>query len=456
MRTSAATQYVGGSGTGNFTQSGGTNAVSGSLFLGNNATGNGIYNSSAGALSASTQYVGYSGRGTFTQSGGTNGPTNLYLGYNSASGGSYSLNSGSLSVKGAAIGYSGKGIFTQTGGTNIVAEDLDLASSPAAAANYSLSGMGTLTATNEHVGYDGTGTFTQSGGTNTITNTLWLGDASTSSGTYNRSGDGTLWSEGEYIGFYGIGTFTQTGGVHTIAGFGGFVSGGSSEGNGTYNLNGGTLKLESLAKGWGTAAFNFGGGTLQPRGPLATALPMTLTGTGGDAQVNTNGYAVTFSGVLSGRGGLNKLGGGTLTLGAAEHLFRRYHHRQRNAHAGRRRRVARQHARLRRIWRYPRLRLAHGRNARRTQGQPIHPGRRRFRRRRPQRRRRRPIDRLWRRSLRQWLAHEARRGHAHSRWHDQLHRLDDDPGWHARVWASMRRSPCFRSPASIFRAGRSC
>ena len=33
-------------------------------------------------------------------------------------------------------------------------------------------------------------------------------------------------------------------------------------GNGTYNLNGGVLMLKSVAKGSGTAAFNFGGGTI--------------------------------------------------------------------------------------------------------------------------------------------------------------------------------------------------
>ena len=41
---------------------------------------------------------------------------------------------------------------------------------------------------------------------------------------------------------------------------------------------------------------------------------MTLTGIGGNATVDTAGYAVTLSGVLSGPGGLNKIGSGTLTL----------------------------------------------------------------------------------------------------------------------------------------------
>ena len=43
---------------------------------------------------------------------------------------------------------------------------------------------------------------------------------------------------------------------------------------------------------------------------------MTLSGTGGNANVNTNGNAVTLSGQLSGAGGLDKLGANTLTLAA--------------------------------------------------------------------------------------------------------------------------------------------
>ena len=44
---------------------------------------------------------------------------------------------------------------------------------------------------------------------------------------------------------------------------------------------------------------------------------MTLTGSGGNGNINTSGYAVTLSGVLSGSGGLNLLGAGTLTLTAS-------------------------------------------------------------------------------------------------------------------------------------------
>ncbi len=86
---------VGDSGTGIFTQSGGTNTVSSQLNLGFNSNGYGIYNlSGSGLVSAPYEYVGLLGSGTFTQSGGTNVVSSsgfLDVGFNSGTNGSYSL-----------------------------------------------------------------------------------------------------------------------------------------------------------------------------------------------------------------------------------------------------------------------------------------------------------------------------------------------------------------------------
>ena len=127
-------------------------------------------------------------------------------------------------------------------------------------------------------------------------------------------GAGSTWNNNGnlYVGYNGTGFLTQTGGSITI---GGTLSLGiGSSGNGTYNLNGGILILKSLSRGSGTAAFNFGGGTLQASGDFSCSLPMTLTGTGGNANLDTNGHSVTLSGDLTGPGGLNKLGAGTAVL----------------------------------------------------------------------------------------------------------------------------------------------
>ena len=76
-------------------------------------------------------------------------------------------------------------------------------------------------------------------------------------------------------------------------------------------VNGGTSVVASIS-GEGNLAID--GATLRAASSFSTRLPMTLTGTGGNATVNTNGHAVSLSGVLSGTGGLTKTGPGTLTL----------------------------------------------------------------------------------------------------------------------------------------------
>jgi autotransporter-associated beta strand protein len=81
----------------------------------------------AGSLASPTQFVGYSGSGSITQSGGTNSPSNsLYLGYNSSGNGTYSLSAGVLSAAAEYIGNSGTGSFTQSGGTHSLSNALYL------------------------------------------------------------------------------------------------------------------------------------------------------------------------------------------------------------------------------------------------------------------------------------------------------------------------------------------
>ncbi|MGD0517537.1 MAG: hypothetical protein ABSA26_08385 [Thermoguttaceae bacterium] len=364
-------ELIGYSGTGKFTHLAGTNTISNSLCLGDKSGSSGTYElSSSGQLSAGYEYVGYSGTGTFTQSAGTNtvslSNTGLYLGYYSDANGTYNLSgTGHLNASLEYIGNSGVGIFNHTAGTNTVSggwpNAIYLGYNPSGNGTYNLSGAGQLTAEREYVGNLSTGTLSQSAGTNTVTNYLYLGYNSGSNGTYdlsgtgqlevsfmeyvgysgtgifkhsagvnsnsisgyltlgynsgangtyNLSGTGHLYANYEYIGDSGVGTFNQSGGTNSVSkalylGFG-------SDSSGTYNLTGGTLELKSINKGSGTATFNFGGGTLKASDNFSTTLPMTLTGTGGNANINTSVYIVTLSGLISGSGGLNKLGAGTL------------------------------------------------------------------------------------------------------------------------------------------------
>ena len=131
------------------------------------------------------------------QTGGTNNVSQtLYLGdtaYRAGGTGTYNLSgSGLLSASVEEVGYTGTGTFTQTGGTNSV-QTLALGDNPFLADNlgsgsYKLGGSGLLLAGNEYVGLTGTGAFAQTGGTNIVGTSLYLGYVFGSSGTYNLSG----------------------------------------------------------------------------------------------------------------------------------------------------------------------------------------------------------------------------------------------------------------------------
>ena len=81
----------------------------------------GSYSLSGGYLAAATEYVGNSGSGAFTQSGGTNSASSgIVLGNNDGSSGSYNLSGGSLFAGYITDGNYASGTFTQTGGTTSV------------------------------------------------------------------------------------------------------------------------------------------------------------------------------------------------------------------------------------------------------------------------------------------------------------------------------------------------
>jgi autotransporter-associated beta strand protein len=265
-------------------------------------------------------YIGRGREGMFDQSGGyygTNQYGHLYLGYSAGDSGIYILDgNGTISISnGEYVGYSGSGTFTQSAGTNGTQPvGLIIGYNSGSEGIYELSGAGLLQVQGEWIGGTGTGTFIQSGGTHSVGvgDYLVLGNGAGGSGTYNLSATGQLSVGGSLtVGGAGTGTFTQWGGTSTVASLRLAASTGSS---GTYNLNGGVLTPSILSGGSGTAAFNFGGGTLKPKATFATTLPMTLTGVGGNANVDTAGNTVMLSGQLSGVGGLNKLGPNTLTL----------------------------------------------------------------------------------------------------------------------------------------------
>jgi fibronectin-binding autotransporter adhesin len=318
----AFNQYIGYSGEGAFIQSAGFNTVTANIttsnvgfFLGYNAQAKGTYTlTGSGQLKANSEYVGYNGTGTFNQSAGTNTCSYLVLGQNAGSLGSYNLDgTGSVTNYDEIVGWIGEGIFTQSSGSATSSGGLTIGYQKGSKGTYNLSG-GSLTLGIEYVGRYGEGTFNHSGGINNIPeNELNLGYEQGSQGIYNLSGSGTLIAGLIRVGSsYGsTGIFNQSAGSISANA----IQLGSK---GVYNLTGGILATKGIYY-FENPTFNFGGGTIKASSTLSTSIPMVLTGINGNANIDTAGNAVTFSGPLSGSGGLNKLGTGTLTLSAANH-----------------------------------------------------------------------------------------------------------------------------------------
>ena len=99
----------------------------------------GTYNlSGSGQLTAGQEYIGYSGTGSFSQTGGTDTAGYLYLGLNAGSIGAYHLSGGQVNTLSESVGGVGAGSFVQSAGSNSVSQ-----SRSENAGNYQLGG-GTL------------------------------------------------------------------------------------------------------------------------------------------------------------------------------------------------------------------------------------------------------------------------------------------------------------------------
>ena len=269
--------YIGKSGSGLFSQTGGTVDLKGGFEIWNNGdawhqyagldlgkkTGStGEYDLASGTLNVSNAtIVGDRGASMFSLNGGTHNTGDLYVGYNTGDSTSYySLQSGTLNVIGGNglmgvtvvggkdYGPVGNGEFDQDSGVHNTA-GLFIADSAGSFGIYSLhyDGLLSVGGFGTTVGSSGEGYFYQGGGTHT-TPFLRLGWNPGSYGEYgfnNLVGDddnGILNVNGDLlIGDMGTGRFNQSDGTNTVTG--NLILANSPGGKGNYYLYGGKLAV---------------------------------------------------------------------------------------------------------------------------------------------------------------------------------------------------------------------
>jgi T5SS/PEP-CTERM-associated repeat protein len=182
----------------------------------------------------------------------------------------------------------GRGALSQSAGTVTTSSGTDLGIGHGAGSTgvYTLTGVAVVANQSEYIGVSGTGTFNHSGGTNRINAStvgqLILGVNAGSSGTYNLSGpfSTNLFSEStEFIGYNGTATFNQTGGVHTV--INDLYLGNGASGVGTYTISAGQTNASNVFVG------NAGTGTLTIQGTgVMNIFGLSINGT---SNVNVNG-----------------------------------------------------------------------------------------------------------------------------------------------------------------------
>lgn len=224
------------------------------------------------------------------------------------SGGTVDLEDGGRIVNLAVGTGGGDGVFVQSGGTVDLGTNFSVGAGSGSNGAYSVSGSAVMNSrpvtgsTIIYIGNDGGSGLLEIGGTADVNwgagTSVWIG------GIQSAEHSGST------------GTVTQTGGTFT---FGGnfFQLGGRSGDTGTYNLDGGTLVIggtDGIRAGSGTANFNLGGGTLKVAGSNFTTAVRAKLKTGTVSTINTNGFNATFSGGLTGAGGLTKTGLGELRI----------------------------------------------------------------------------------------------------------------------------------------------
>jgi T5SS/PEP-CTERM-associated repeat protein len=310
-------ELAGESGNGAIDQSGGTNNCTGAAYLalGNLAGSVGSYFlSGTGSLSSSGgEYLAGSGTADFEQSGGTNfSASTIYMAYRTGSTCTYTLSGGLFASDGPEyVGDVGSATVNNSAGNN-TPNGLYLGEDAGSSGTYTLSGTGTLMDTSdEYIGVSGNGTFNQTGGISDFVNNnqLAIAGLAGSTGAYSLSG-GSLSAPALYVGGSsagpgGAGTLTVsgTGNLYVQTTLTVYNTTGTS-----FEVNGGTVNATTLNLSAATYTQTAGSSTFGK-----------ITGTG---EANIMGGRTTLS-VGGGSSQLNALiisGNGALDL-TNNHLF---------------------------------------------------------------------------------------------------------------------------------------
>jgi autotransporter-associated beta strand protein/T5SS/PEP-CTERM-associated repeat protein len=333
-------------GTGTLTQSGGTISLNHDFYVGQGGGGNGTLNLSGSAvLNTSRDFVigREGGTGTLNITGGTitkTGDERMIVGHNNGtgtvvhSGGTINVNQNQLYIGNENAGTQGTYTLSGTGALNVADELVVGRESGTGILNVNGGALTTSGNGNMYVGRrNGTGTLNQTAGTISVIKEFGVGtrdDNKIGTGTYNLGGtgvitvanNGTVNVQNEvYVGNENnnssVGTYTLSGtGVLNV---GNEVAVGRDNGTGTFNLNGGTVNATKISGGTGTATVNFNGGVLkakQDESNLIENLDVADVQSGG-LKIDSNGFNVSTSQILTGTGGLEKSGAGQLTLSGA-------------------------------------------------------------------------------------------------------------------------------------------
>jgi autotransporter-associated beta strand protein len=298
--------------TGTVVQSGGTITANNELYIGNeNASASGTYTlSGTGALNVANEVVvgRESGTGVLNVNGGTittSGNGNMYIGRRNGTG-TLNQTAGTIGVnREFGVGTRddnkiGTGTYNLSGGSIAVANNFFVGKEQGASGTMTMTG-GTMTGSDKLIiGHNqATGNLSHSGGTVNVQNEVYIGNenSAASIGTYTLSGTGVLNVGNEVIV-------------------------GRDNGTGTFNLDGGTVNATKISGGSGSATVNFNGGVLNAKRDEANIIENLDTANvqGGGVKINSNGFNVATSQVLSGTGGLEKSGAGSLTL-SANHTY---------------------------------------------------------------------------------------------------------------------------------------